>query len=95
MKTMHYRIRVVVFALVVSLFAVTLWTVKAVWFSSGDHSEIPAETLSVSPPVEPDPWSSPSPGPEETVSSFQGETAVPAEEMPLPSPEPLFDTTGL
>ncbi len=95
MKTMHYRIRVVVLALVVSLFAVILWTIKSAWLSSGDYSVMPAETLSVSPPVEPDPWSSPAPDPGETVSSFPGETTAPAMEMSLPSPDPLFDTTGL
>lgn len=95
MKTMHYRIRVVALALVVSLFAVILWIVKTVWVSSGDGSGISPdhEALVAVPSSEPDPWLSPVINPEETVSTFQAETAAPSAEMP--SPEPLFDTTGL
>ena len=90
MKTLRYRIRVIALALVCALLAAVIWTVKSAWFSDAVVPEPPADAVSSVPP---DPWADPVPAGTSGPQASPEETPLPAEETP--SPEPLFDTTGL
>ena len=86
MKIMRYRIRVIVFLLILSLLAVLLWSVRAAW-----QPFVPVPFVAESTPSAfPVPESTETPV-TETVSPG-GESSVPAETPTVP---PLYDTFGL
>ena len=88
MKIMRYRIRVVALILICAILAVLLWIIEASWFQNTPPEENLPVTLS-----SPDLGSGP-------VWDQDHGTTVPADSAEIitestPSPEPLFDTSGL
>ncbi len=110
MKTMRYRIRVIALVLVIAILGVMLWCARALFFPDLAVFPLSPENPSVSPsvypslPASPDPWTTtPDPAslPQDpwatlpTPNPLPSDSGVPAETLPVPSPEPLFDTFGL
>jgi len=89
MKTMRYRIRVIVLLLVTALLATALWCTKEIWFPAGIAPTSPVQTAS--PSVSP----SASPAPSSTTHVEWWETPVPSPAEETSTPEPLFNTFGL
>ena len=82
---MRYRIRVISFALILAILFSGLFLIRSVWFPSGIIPDDPKS--------EPEPSSS---------SNLPEITSTPSAQWPpllieenTPSPEPLFDTSGL
>lgn len=82
LKIMRYRIRLLALALVLALFAVLLWGIRAAWFPSAP-SAAPSGPVSLTAPEATASPEAPS-APSESPSA-----------EPTVSPEPLFDTYGL
>lgn len=103
---MRYRIRVIALVLVIAILGVMLWCTRALFFPDLAILPLSTETPTVSPslPASPDPWTT-TPGPDSlpqdpwaslpTPNPIPSDSGVPAETLPVPSPEPLFDTFGL